>query len=867
MSINSNGTESGEKGDGPRNRVRLGRDEYLERVAARREGLDFLRYDDDARTVTNCGKEALSPGCRACKDGRWICVFPSYRCNANCAFCPQSRHETSPDSETLASFQTDEFLRQLDAKADLLTGLSISGGELFLNWEVATRILKHVSESHPHLYTWAYTNGLAATLDRYVELRNLGIQEIRFNLAASGFHPKVLRTVEHAVSVFPWVSVEVPSCESTYHHLVTGEALPRLAEMGVKQLNLAEVFIPDNLSNVTTTYDAEKHVLYKFTSCWGDIISPVESRLRTYDVFEYAEKNGLRIRIHDCSNEAKELQIEARAATSGLDGLEVLAKPITTRRMLELKLRELPSLLDHLEDVLSAEQPLVALAQLGEPILLQLLFEVKARQLVRMGPDLAPLLHRLLARGQDAAAVGLLPQTTVDAVRNLLVRLAEELRRAGAWEPSAPLWWEPLPPLPAGEEERPTDAQRDDAGPDPILPPLTDPSVSEMLLLIESPCLPAGAMLLHELRGDELAGRFHVRRHVAKEPRIGLVTTTHGAGRRLDRWCRHHFDLGVAHIVVVFDQPEEEEEAASAVRLRDAYPPSRLTLWSSPRLADERWHQITGLPDAPTLMELAYSGRSSSQAVAARQVLNASVALVAATTDELGGVAHDWLLHLDDDERLSLCGPSRGGVRLAEHLVAADEMGYVLIRYTNHELLLPFDPDRPRLKVNPRLAQARLGPRGWTTLCEELAMRPSDLRPYFNGYANGKAAVAVDAGLAAAGVHGWHLAEPYADASIAIAGPVVLHLRYPNSESFCDRYLVKATEHADSDDALFPPSSTERRAVALVRAARVACKGEELVRAKLTRLHREVTHFTQAEIELLSQAGLIVAPQSPLDVE
>ncbi|MCP4660700.1 MAG: radical SAM protein [bacterium] len=860
MSEKNNEIELGETGDGTRGPVRLGCDEFLERIARRREGLDFLRYDDGGRTVTNCGKEALSPGCRSCKEGRWICVFPSYRCNADCAFCPQSRQEKTSDRASAGRFRLDEFLLQLAAKADLLTGVSISGGELFLNWDAAVRIIKHVSENHPHIYTWAYTNGIAATPDKLRELRDLGLQEIRFNVAAGGFHPKVLRQAAHAVRMIPWVSVEVPSCEQTYHHLVAEELLPRLAEVGVKQLNLAEVFIPENPSNATTTYDPGKNVLYRFTSRGGDIISPVESRLRTYDIFEYAEKKGIGIRIHDCSNEAKELQIEARAATSGLLDLAAVAKPETTRRMLERKLRELPSLLDRLEAALSPEQPPASLGKLGEPSVLKLLFEIEARRLVRMGPDLAPLLRRLLSAGQEAAAAGLLPWAAVAALRDLLARLAEKLRRVEAWDPKAPLWWEPLPPpRPAEGREESLNAHPDEDLPDELFPTIADPSLAEMLLPIDSPCLPAGVMLLHELRDDELTGRFHVRRPAAGDLRVGLVTTTHGAGKRLDLWCRHHFDLGVAHIVVVFDRPEEEDEAAAAARLRDAYPPARMTLWSSAQLARERWPQVDGLPDAGVLVELARSGRRSSQTVAARQVLNASAALAAAATDELGGAPLDWLVHLDDDELWVAGGPARGGSSLAQHFAAAAEMGWKLVHYVNHELLLPSDPAAPRFKVNPQLARARLGPRGWNVFCEQLAMRPADLRPYFHGYVNGKAAVAVDAGVAAAGVHGWHLAEHFAGASVTVAGPLVLHLRYPTPESFCERYVVKAGERADGDDALFAPSSTEARAVALVRTARTAGKGEETLRDELGQLYREVTHFTPAEIDLLSNAGLIVA--------
>ncbi len=782
--------------------IELSRDGFLERVARRREGLGFLKYDDHGRTVSNCGKQQLSPGCQSCKEGRWICVFPSHRCNASCAFCPQSRTERKPGPETVDRSWLDSFLSLFDARAAQVTGLSISGGELFMNWEAATRIVKHVSEKHPHVYTWAYTNGIAASRDKLRELRDLGLREIRFNLAATRFHAAILRKVDDAVRLFPWVSVEVPSCEQTYHHLVDEEALLRIAGMGVRQLNLAELLVPDYPSNATTTYDPEEHALYRFPSVMGDMISPVSSRLLTYGVFEYAEKKGIGIRINDCSNEAKQLQQEARAAASDLAGLAAAARPEARRRVLARHLRDLRPLLDRLESALTSEEPLAALEALAGPTLLEVLFEIEACRLVRMGPELAPLLRRLLAAGRDAAAAGLLPPATVAALRRLLARLAKKLRLAGAWDQEAPLWWEPLPrrrgaeelwgtngpPVPPGGTDE-TVAWVRASGATPV-PLLAEPSLAEMLLRIEKPRLPAGTLLLHELRDDEPAGRFHVRRAgEGSGLRIGLVTTvapearssttTRGAGRRLDLWCRYHLERGVAHLVVVFDRPEDEDEAAT--RLRAAHPPERLTLWSGARLARERWPQLAGLAAAGLLPELA---RPSSQA--ARQALNASVALAAAGTDELGGARLDWLLHLDDDELWAPTGPPRGGASLPEHLAAAAGTGYKLVRYVNHELLLPTGPEGPRFKVNPHLARARLGPQGWTALCEQLAMRASDRRPYFHGDVNGKAAVAVAAGVAAAGVHGWHLAEPSADASIWVNGPVVLHMRPPTADSFFD---------------------------------------------------------------------------------
>jgi hypothetical protein len=345
---------------------------------------------------------------------------------------------------------------------------------------------------------------------------------------------------------------------------------------------------------------------------------------------------------------------------------------------------------------------------------------------------------------------------------------------------------------------------------------------------------------------------------------VGLVSTVYRGGRDLDAWCEHHVSLGMEHIVLIFDHLDEPEEAADAARLSSSYPPSLLTIWSGPQLMEEDWPSIPGDPDVAELKSLARSGTSSA-AVAARQTLNASAALQAAKAGALEERSLDWLLHLDLDEQFHLEGVGRGGDTLGAHFAAATAAGLELIRYLNHELLLPHQPGLPpRFKVNPRLAAARLGPAGWTQLVQHLSMSQSDARPYFNGYLNGKSAVLVRAGVAAAGVHGWTVITPASGGkSCLLAGPSILHYYFASPDAFRHKYLDMAVSPDLPGPRPFKPSSAETAALGLIRSLQLEGADQATIAAQLDELYGRLTGFSESEVELLEEARLILNPDVP----
>lgn len=393
---------------------------------------------------------------------------------------------------------------------------------------------------------------------------------------------------------------------------------------------------------------------------------------------------------------------------------------------------------------------------------------------------------------------------------------------------------------------------------EPSFSPLPKITLTDVLLPIKNPFLPSHSILFHELNSRKPEGKLLMRKYGAGTPRIGIVSTVYQSSM-LDIWCKYHFSLGIAHLILIFDHLEEPSEEAMATQLRKRYGPDRLTIWSGEDTRF-RWKSLPDSSSVEELLSFTNSG-ASSFAISARQTLNASVALQAAKTEECGGSSLDWLLHLDDDELFYLEGASRGGVSLEDHFNALTTAGIQLARYLNHELLIPANSQQPMsFKINPRLAEVFLGVNGWKKLAQYLEL--SDTRPYFHGYTNGKSAICVKHGEMAAGMHSWKLKDPTAvDTSRVLAGPSILHCRFPTLAAFQQKYIaISDATVEDLKQELFERSSLEHTATCLIRQGRDTGANDQQIEQALEKLHH-VLQFSDDEIESLSMAGLLFHPK------
>lgn len=199
-----------------------------------------------------------------------------------------------------------KYLQYLDFQ-----GVSFSGGECFMVYDRMLTWLDLFKKAKPELYFWAYTNGLDIKTKQMEELSKCGLDELRFNIAATGYdNTKVLKTISHATRIFDHVAVEIPSIPEDFEKL--NDILPFLSESGVDYLNLHEYILVPNDPN---TRNAPKgNYLMNFEMRMDFHLL---SRANSEKIRDISTKNGFRFKINNCSLDKKENQMLTRRKTMG----------------------------------------------------------------------------------------------------------------------------------------------------------------------------------------------------------------------------------------------------------------------------------------------------------------------------------------------------------------------------------------------------------------------------------------------------------------------------------------------------------------------------------------------------------------------
>jgi pyruvate formate-lyase activating enzyme-like uncharacterized protein len=273
--------------------------EHLARVA---EQVPGATVQSSGESVF-CGK--LSPGCKACKEGTWDCIFITQRCNLNCPFCttPHGLAKDQPGSAFGAS--PTEVLENYARTR--IHGIAFSGGEAFLEPDRLFEWLEILKARRPHDYCWVYTNGLLAAPALLRALGRMGLDEIRFNMAATGYDCRpVLRHLEVAATCIPRVAVEIPAIAGHGNKLLAG--VSAWSAMGVTYLNLHELMRErgSNSQGLRGAFETMTLVDGHQT----DFCSA--SRRLTLAVMGYVEERNLSISVNDCSSQSKLRQLRGR---------------------------------------------------------------------------------------------------------------------------------------------------------------------------------------------------------------------------------------------------------------------------------------------------------------------------------------------------------------------------------------------------------------------------------------------------------------------------------------------------------------------------------------------------------------------------
>jgi pyruvate formate-lyase activating enzyme-like uncharacterized protein len=235
---------------------------------------------------------SISKGCRLCGEGEWSCLFVTGKCNANCFYCPavQDKDET-PQTQKLLFERPDvyaEYINKFNFK-----GVSFSGGEPLLVFDRTLEFIKTVrAKCDPSIYIWMYTNGILATDEKFKLLADAGLDEIRFDLGAVNYNPKVLK---NAAKFIKHVTVEIPAVPDEKDTLLA--LLPTLCEYGVTNLNLHQLRL--------TEYNAPKLLQKEYTYLHGEQPVVAESELTALEVIDFVRENNLPIGVNYCNFQFK----------------------------------------------------------------------------------------------------------------------------------------------------------------------------------------------------------------------------------------------------------------------------------------------------------------------------------------------------------------------------------------------------------------------------------------------------------------------------------------------------------------------------------------------------------------------------------
>jgi pyruvate formate-lyase activating enzyme-like uncharacterized protein len=294
--------------------------EEVRRPAPARSNLDALRPTWEAHVskarqqIPDIHVEAegevmylgdLSPGCRACKEGTWDCIFTTMRCNLDCAFC-YSPHAIPRDYAGSVFGATPEQIAENYART-YISGVSLSGGEPFVDPQKLFDWVTWFTSRYPDKYYWVYTNGLLSDEENLRRLGELGVDEIRFNLAATGYdHPTVMENLAAAARCISHATVEIPTIPEHAAKLLS--CLADWCALGVEFLNLHELMYEPG-TNSASMPGARRAIVT--ADGHRSEINP-ESRALTLAVMQKVQDEGLPLSVNDCSLQSKIRQLRGR---------------------------------------------------------------------------------------------------------------------------------------------------------------------------------------------------------------------------------------------------------------------------------------------------------------------------------------------------------------------------------------------------------------------------------------------------------------------------------------------------------------------------------------------------------------------------
>ena len=281
-------------------------DRRIDCLMAEIPGLQSLQ----GRTCYVGPDEKFPRGCKSCLLGTGLtAIRKTNKCNLQCPFCyDYGEMEAQPAiGEGYWEIGGTKYrLRDLDLLLSVdrhPTGIAYVYMEPFIEIEAYYDIIRRFHQAG--IYQHMYTNGTLCTEENLRALGEAGLDELRFNLGASGTSRRVIEWMGVAKRHIPMVGIETPMTPVFYEAFLKNRE--RIFQTGIDFMNCAELHLnPNNLDN----YWGEPMVMYR-----QGYLSPLWSHELTLKLMRQAGEERWPMVLHDCSNRtkfARDLNLRAR---------------------------------------------------------------------------------------------------------------------------------------------------------------------------------------------------------------------------------------------------------------------------------------------------------------------------------------------------------------------------------------------------------------------------------------------------------------------------------------------------------------------------------------------------------------------------
>ena len=261
--------------------------------------LESLR-DLNKRTLFVGNGKKFPRGCCSCLSGTGLsAIRKTNKCNLECKFCYNygELEDSPPIGEKMWEIGGTKFREEdldlLLSVQDKPTGIAYVYLEPFIEIEKYYSIIAKFNKAG--VYQHLYTNGTLANEEQLKALGEAGLDEIRFNLGASGCSDKVIINIGIAKKYIKNVGIETPMTPEFFDTFFKKKE--SILGTNLDFINCAELHL-----NANNIYNYEGENLYIARHGY---ISPVWSRELTLKFMKVCEQENWDLAVHDCSNKTK----------------------------------------------------------------------------------------------------------------------------------------------------------------------------------------------------------------------------------------------------------------------------------------------------------------------------------------------------------------------------------------------------------------------------------------------------------------------------------------------------------------------------------------------------------------------------------